>query len=131
MHSRRIHSRLFFLIFAMGAVGACSQSQGISTSDIQAACETSSEDFEARVDDASPSERSLNAAAALQRSRAADRIAEADSRYESLAEALGIIDDAAQTLMEADSANTDSINWDLVKLAQAAAADQCALLTRD
>lgn len=76
-------------------------------------------------------ERAANAESALQRAQAADRIATIDARYAPLAEALGIIAAAAQTLTQGEAANSNSVDWDLVKLAQAAAADQCSLLTRD
>lgn len=121
-------SRAVSLVFVTGVVAACSSTPTVSDSDIRTACGKSYEESTSPLNDLSDSVLEANATSAIKRSQAAQRIASVDERYSPLAEALMIIADAAQTLTEDPSGEETPINWDFIKLAQAAAADQCELL---
>ncbi len=121
-------SRVVSLVCVTSVVAACSSTPTVSDSDIQTACGKSYGESTSPLNDPSDSVLEANATSALKRSQAAQRIASVDERYAPLAEAMMIIADAAQTLTEDPSGEETPINWDLIKLAQAAAADQCELL---
>lgn len=115
-------------VLTTGLLAACSHTPEVSAADVSTACGFDEVSVVMPLDEITVTERQRNADKAVARVEAAQRVAAADGRFAPLAEALGIISDAARTLNSSPDGVSSLIDWDLVKLAQAAAADQCELL---